>query len=96
MVAKPFSYPVNALIIIISCIIASFLGITILLYETPRLSPKRKPSLFARFNLKYLRDNRYIHHSLEILYACLLVIVTALSIRSHIIRETATSRTTKL
>jgi ABC-type antimicrobial peptide transport system permease subunit len=90
MVAKPFSYPVNALIIIISCIIASFLGITILLYETPRLSPKRKPSLFARFNLKYLRDNRYIHHSLEILYACLLVIVTALSIRSHIIQETAT------
>ena len=86
-ILKPFSYQVNALIVIMTCIFASFMGISLLLRGLSKLVGGNKKSLFVRFNLKYLKDNRYIHHSLEILYACLIVIVTALSIRSYIKQE---------
>ncbi len=87
---QPFSYPVNALIMILTGIFAAFTGITIVLHLCQKLAFKGKPRLFERFNLRYLRDNRYIHHSLRILLASFLVIVIALAIRVYIRTETAT------
>ncbi len=88
LITQPFSLEVNSLIIIVFSIFASFQGISFITMLIGNYFSKRKhKNLFRVFNLRYIADNKHVHHSLKVLFASFLVILITLSVRSFVTSE---------
>jgi len=88
LITQPFSLAVNSLIIIVFSILASFQGISLITKLIGNyLSNRKHKNLFRVFNLRYITDNKHVHHSLKVLFASFLVILITLSTRSFVTNE---------
>ena len=87
-IIQPFGWKVDALIIICLSVFTAFLGISVFLRVIADEGRKaKKQSVFRLFTLRYLRDNKLIHHSLRVLFVSFAAILIALSVRTFIDEE---------
>lgn len=93
LILQPFSLATNSTVIIVFGIFASFQGISFLARAFAQWIRKRKRrNSFRLFNLRYLSDNRHMHHSFRVLFASFLVVMITLTVRGFILQETDRTR----
>lgn len=79
----PLGY--QAIIILVLSFILAFQGISLALSLLNKF--RFKPSVFRLISLNYLKDNRTIFHSLQVLFASFLVIMLALTLHAYLYAE---------
>lgn len=79
----PLGY--QAIVVLVLSFILAFQGISLALSLLHKF--RKKPSVFRLFSLNYLKDNRTIFHSLQVLFASFLVIMIALTLHAYLYTE---------
>ncbi len=86
IIFKPFSLPVNSLVMVLTSIYSTLVLLSVLIKLVTRIieSSKQKKSVFKLFQNRYLNNNKHIHQSVKVLFVSLVVIIMVFSIRTYL------------
>jgi hypothetical protein len=83
-----FEIGIHSTIIVVLSIYLSFNVLSfIVVFLSKLIGKSKRRSLFKIFQLKYLENNKHLHHSLRVLMICLITIVMIFSLRAFLYSE---------